>query len=142
MGDPKKRLVGAQIAASKVRDVAKTTKEKASKFEVDHVGEVVRWLDKVGKLTRQLRQQVGAAAAWSKETAAIHAELESHKAKVDSLDEALKVYQNEIAAVKGVVEEQRSRLDAAGARMAALNNHQDEARASTATYRKTFSGKE
>lgn len=48
----------------------------------------------------------------------MHAELELHKAKSDSLDDALKLSREAIAATEGVVREQNGRLDAAGAGMA------------------------
>lgn len=47
----------------------------------------------------------------------MHAKLEAHMIKLDSLDEVLKVSWKEVAAIKDVAEERRARLDAAGARM-------------------------
>lgn len=66
----------------------------------------------------------------------MHAKFDMHMAKPDALDEALKVSRKEVVAIKGVVEKQRARLDAVGARMAELKNRRDEASASTATCRK------
>lgn len=63
-------------------------------------------------------------------------EWKSYKARVDCLNVALKVSWNEVAAKKGIVGEQRARLDAAGSRMTELRNCRDEARVSTATCRK------
>lgn len=60
------------------------------------------------------------AAAESKELAAAYAKLELYKANAASLDETLKLSRKEVAAVKGVVEEQRAWMDAVGARMAEL----------------------
>lgn len=45
----------------------------------------------VDRLSKQLRPEVASSAAGSIELAAVHAELESQKAKMESLDEALKV---------------------------------------------------
>lgn len=65
----------------------------------------------------------------------MHAILESHKTNTDSLDEALNVSWKEVAATKGILEDQRARLDAVGAEMAALKNFQGKSSASTATFR-------
>lgn len=65
--------------------------------------------NKVEEITKQLAQQAVSTAAGTKALASIHAESESKKSKVDSLDEALKMSQKEISTVNGVVEEQRAR---------------------------------
>lgn len=78
-----------------------------------------RW-DELGELTKQFRRQISAAAAGSKQLAAVHAGLKSRKAKANSLDESLKLSRKEIVAVKEVFEEQMSLLDAAGATMTDL----------------------
>lgn len=130
--DADEQLEVAQVTANKVRVDAKMAKKEVLKFEVDYVVEVGCKRDKV-ESTKQLRQQSVSAAARTKELAAIHTELESQMAKANFLDDALKVSRKEVAAVKGVVKEQRAWLDVAGARMAELMDRWVEASASTAT---------
>lgn len=62
--------------------------------------------------------------------------MKSHEANSDSLAEASKESRREVATIKEVVEEQRGRLDGAGARMTELKDRRDEASASTAICRK------
>lgn len=52
----------------------------------------------------------------------MQAELESQRAKENFFDKAFKVSRREVAAVKGIVDGQKARLDAASARMAELKN--------------------
>lgn len=68
-----------------------------------------------------------------KKLTAVRAELESHMAKADYLDDAFKVSWKEGAEIKVVVEKQRVRLDTAGARMVVLRHHRNEASALTAS---------
>lgn len=96
-----------------------------------------RW-DEVGGLTKQLRQQLGLAAAQSEELAAVHAKVEPRKAKTDLSVETLKVVQKELADLKAVLDDQRTRLDAAGARMIELSCRSDVVKASTAVERNKF----
>lgn len=49
------------------------------------------------------------------------------------MDETLKVVRKEVAAIKGLVENQRAWLDATGARLAELRNRRYEASALSAT---------
>lgn len=87
--DAEERLGVAQDATNKACDDANVAKEEASKFENDFVVEVERRRDEVVELTKQLCRQCASAAAGSKKLAAVHAELESYKAKSDSLDEGV-----------------------------------------------------
>lgn len=57
-------------------------------------------------------------------------------AKAGFVDETSNMSQKEVAAIKGVVEEQKARLDAAGAKMTELKSHYDEAALLTATCNK------
>lgn len=59
-----------------------------------------------GELAKRLHQQGFSTAAGSKELAAAHAELESHKAKVDFLDDASKVCRKEVVEMNVVVGKQ------------------------------------
>lgn len=52
--------------------------------------------------------------------------------KADFLEDALKVSQNLVIAIKGVVLKQKAQVDAAGAKMARLKNLRDDAGASIA----------
>lgn len=52
----------------------------------------------------------------------IHAEVESHKAKIESLDEVLEGSWKEIAAIKDIVKVQEAQLDAACAKMDKLKS--------------------
>lgn len=124
-----------QITASKARDDAKKVIKEPSKFEPDLLAKVVRGRDEIAELTNYLRQRVASAAVESKELAAVHAELDLDKEKVYSLNGALKVSRKEIAAIKGVVEKQRVRLNAAGTRPAELKIRRNEASALTVTCR-------
>lgn len=63
----------------------------------------------------------------------MHAMLELHKPKTEFLDGALNGSRKEFAIMKGVVKNQRARLDATGARIVKRKNRRDEASASTAT---------
>lgn len=63
-------------------------------------------------------------------------ELESQKAKVDSLLEVSKICEKEATAFKDVVEKKGACLDAAGARMTVLNNRPDEVSSSISRCRK------
>lgn len=74
----------AQVFA-KASDDVKTAKELESKFEANYVAEVRRRRDEARNLNERLRQQAVAASAGSKDLAAVHAELASHKAKAESL---------------------------------------------------------
>lgn len=87
---------------------AKVAREEASRFEDDYVAEVEGRRDVLGELTKQLRQQFLSSAAGLKALAAVHVDLESHKTKTDSPDEALKVTQKDIAVMEGLVEKLRA----------------------------------
>lgn len=64
------------------------------------------------------RDEAASAASGAKKFVAVHVELELHKKKADSLDEALQVSQKKFATVKDISKNQRLLLCAAGARLA------------------------
>lgn len=79
------------VATNKVRNDAKTAGEIAATCETELFVEVGSSRNKIGELTMQLRQQTAPATVLSKELAAINAKLKSHKGKLDSMDEELKM---------------------------------------------------
>lgn len=75
----------SRVATNKARDDAKIERKEGSMFEADHVPKVGRRRDEDDALTKQLHRQVVCTVIGSKELAAVHAELESHKMKTDYL---------------------------------------------------------
>lgn len=112
-----------QVATSKANVVANKANKEAYRFEIVYVAEMGWRRDGVSELTQQLHQQAVSAAAVSKEPAAMHAEFASHRAKMNSMYEALKKGWKQVAAVIRVVEIKRAQLDAAFARLISLKNH-------------------
>lgn len=115
--DAEERLGVAQIATSKARDDDKVAREKVFKIEADYVNKATRRQNEVDEWTRTLRQLAASAAARLKGFEPAHAKLESRKVETVSLNEALKLSWKEVVAIKGIVEEQKTKVDFAGARM-------------------------
>lgn len=86
MLDAKKQLEMALIAVTQTRDEANMAKNKASKFEANHVAELRRRRDDTRELMKQLRQPTASAAARTKASSAVHDGLELQRAKAESLE--------------------------------------------------------